>query len=174
FQSNGAIASWLPLFLFVVLFGLSMDYHVFILSRIKELVDRGVPTAKAVEQGIRTTAGTVTAAAIVMVGVFAIFAGLRLLMIKQMGFGLAVAVLIDATVIRAVLLPSTMKLLGERNWYLPRRLEWLPSLAIESGPVPRPSGVAATNGPAVLDAPVLALDTDLRSSQPERVKAGRP
>src|SRR5215203_7022855 len=107
FQTNGAITSWLPLFLFVVLFGLSMDYHVFILSRIKELVDRGVPTAKAVEQGIRTTAGTVTAAAIVMVGVFALFAGLRLLMIKQMGFGLAVAVLIDATIIRAVLLPST-------------------------------------------------------------------
>ncbi|MBD0283615.1 MAG: MMPL family transporter [Thermoleophilaceae bacterium] len=129
FHSNGAIASWLPLFLFVVLFGLSMDYHVFILSRIKELVDRGMPTAQAVERGIRTTAGTVTAAATVMVAVFAIFAGLREISVKQMGFSLAVAVLIDATIIRAVLLPSTMKLLGEWNWYLPRWLQWLPSLA---------------------------------------------
>jgi uncharacterized membrane protein YdfJ with MMPL/SSD domain len=171
FQSNGAIASWLPLFLFVVLFGLSMDYHVFILSRIKELVDRGMPTAQAVEQGISTTAGTVTAAAIVMVGVFALFAGLRLLMIKQMGFGLAVAVLIDATIIRAVLLPATMKLLGERNWYLPRWLEWLPSLAIESGPAPRPAAVATGNGAVVVEAPVPQLDTELRAP-PERVTAG--
>jgi RND superfamily putative drug exporter len=132
FTSNGAIASWLPLFLFVVLFGLSMDYHVFILTRIKELVDRGMPTAQAVEQGIRTTAGTVTSAAVVMVAVFAIFAGLRILAVKQMGFGLAVAVLLDATIVRAVLLPSTMKLLGEWNWYLPRWLQWLPSLAVES------------------------------------------
>jgi uncharacterized membrane protein YdfJ with MMPL/SSD domain len=129
FKSNGAIASWLPLFLFVVLFGLSMDYHVFILSRIKELVDRGMKTEEAVEQGIRTTAGTVTAAAIVMVAVFAVFAGLRELSVKQMGFGLAIAVLIDATIVRAVLLPATMKLLGEWNWYLPSWLQWLPSLA---------------------------------------------
>ena len=132
FRSNGAIASWLPLFLFVILFGLSMDYHVFILSRIKELVDRGMPTEQAVEQGIKTTAGTVTSAAIVMVAVFAIFGTLRELDIKQMGFGLAIAVLIDATVIRGVLLPSTMKVLGEWNWYLPSWLEWLPSLASES------------------------------------------
>jgi uncharacterized membrane protein YdfJ with MMPL/SSD domain len=132
FRSNGAIASWLPLFLFVVLFGLSMDYHVFILSRIKELVDRGMPTEEAVERGIRTTAGTVTSAALVMVAVFAIFAGLREISIKQMGFGLAVAVLIDATIIRAVLLPATMKLLGKWNWYLPRWLEWLPTLAPEA------------------------------------------
>ena len=132
FTSSGAIASWLPLFLFVVLFGLSMDYHVFILTRIKELVDRGMPTTQAVEQGIRTTAGTVTSAAFVMVAVFAIFAGLRVLAVKQMGFGLAVAVLIDATIVRAVLLPASMKLLGEWNWYLPRWLRWLPSLAIES------------------------------------------
>jgi uncharacterized membrane protein YdfJ with MMPL/SSD domain len=134
FESNGAIAAWLPLFLFVVLFGLSMDYHVFILSRVKELVDRGVPTTRAVEQGIRTTAGTVTSAAIVMVAVFAIFAALRILPIKQMGFGLAVAVLIDATVVRAVLLPATMKLLGEWNWYLPRWLQWLPGAAGEGRP----------------------------------------
>jgi RND superfamily putative drug exporter len=173
FASNGAIASWLPLFLFVVLFGLSMDYHVFILTRIKELVDRGVPTTQAVEQGIRATAGTVTAAAIVMVAVFAIFAALRVLAIKQMGFGLAVAVLIDATIIRAVLLPATMKLLGDWNWYLPHWLQWLPSLAIESGPAPRPAAAAAGNGAVVVEALAPQFDTELRS-QPERVKAGYP
>ena len=134
FNSNGAITSWLPLFLFVVLFGLSMDYHVFILSRIKELVDRGMKTEHAVSYGIRQTAGTVTSAAIVMVAVFAIFATLRTIDMKQMGVGLAVAVLIDATVIRAVLLPAAMKLLGEWNWYLPSWLEWLPSLSAEGAP----------------------------------------
>src|SRR5581483_12089787 len=126
FHSNGAIASWLPLFMFVVLFGLSMDYHVFILSRVKELVDGGMTTEEAVSRGIRQTAGTVTSAAIVMVAVFAIFGTLRTIDMKQMGVGLALAVFIDATVIRAVLLPATMKILGEWNWYLPRRLEWLP------------------------------------------------
>jgi RND superfamily putative drug exporter len=131
FTSNGAITSWLPLFLFVVLFGLSMDYHVFILSRVKELVDRGMKTEEAVSQGIRQTAGTVTSAAVVMVAVFAIFATLRTIDMKQMGIGLAVAVLIDATIIRAVLLPAAMKLLGDWNWYLPRSLEWLPSLSPE-------------------------------------------
>jgi RND superfamily putative drug exporter len=139
FESNGAVTSWLPLFLFVVLFGLSMDYHVFILSRIKELVDRGMKTEEAVERGIRMTTGTVTAAAVVMVAVFAIFVGLRSLDVKQMGFGLAVAVLIDATIVRAVLLPATMKLLGEWNWYLPKWLEWLPRF----GPEGRPSETAA-------------------------------
>jgi putative drug exporter of the RND superfamily len=131
FHSNGAVVTWLPLFLFTVLFGLSMDYHVFILSRVKELVDRGVPTDEAVARGIRTTASTVTSAAAVMVAVFAIFASLRTLDIKQMGVGLAVAVLLDATLIRGVLLPAAMKLLGDWNWYLPRWLEWLPSLAPE-------------------------------------------
>ena len=119
FKSNGGIASWLPLFLFVLLFGLSMDYHVFIVSRIKELVDRGMPTEEAVQRGIVTTAGTVTSAAIVMVAVFAIFGTLRQIDLKQMGFGLAVAILLDATIVRAVLLPSTMKLLGKWNWYFP-------------------------------------------------------
>src|SRR5262249_55726617 len=147
FRSNGAITSWLPLFLFVILFGLSMDYHVFILSRIKELVDRGTPTEQAVERGIKTTAGTVTSAAIVMVAVFAIFGSLRELDIKQMGFGLAVAVLIDATVIRGVLLPSAMKVLGEWNWYLPRWLEWLPSLAVESPSEPDTVEVPAAAEP---------------------------
>ena len=131
FHSNGAVVTWLPLFLFTVLFGLSMDYHVFILSRVKELVDQGVPTDEAVERGIRTTASTVTSAAAVMVAVFAIFASLRTLDIKQLGVGLAVAVLLDATLIRGVLLPAAMKLLGDWNWYLPRWLEWMPRLNIE-------------------------------------------
>ena len=134
FHSNGAITSWLPLFMFVILFGLSMDYHVFILSRIKELVDGGMPTEEAVATGIKRTAGTVTSAAVVMVGVFAIFVTLRTLDIKQMGFGLAAAILIDATLVRAVLLPAVMKLLGDWNWYLPRWLEWLPRFDWESGP----------------------------------------
>ena len=134
FHSNGAIVTWLPLFLFTVLFGLSMDYHVFILSRIRELVDRGHSTEEAVERGIRSTASTVTSAAFVMVAVFSIFATLSTLDIKQMGVGLAVAVILDATIIRGVLLPATMKLLGKWNWYLPRSLQWLPRLNADSAP----------------------------------------
>src|SRR5437868_3835425 len=148
FHSNGAVVTWLPLFLFTVLFGLSMDYHVFILSRVKELVDQGVPTDQAVERGIRTTASTVTSAAAVMIAVFAIFASLRTLDIKQLGVGLAVAVLLDATLIRGVLLPAAMKLLGEWNWYLPRWLEWLPSLSPEGAPAekaPEAPAVPASN-----------------------------
>jgi RND superfamily putative drug exporter len=133
FRSNGAIVSWLPLFLFTVLFGLSMDYHVFVLSRVRELVDRGFSTDEAVSRAIRTTAGTVSSAAAVMVAVFAIFASLRTLDIKQMGVGLAVAVLVDATIVRGVLLPASMKLLGDWNWYLPRWLGWLPRLEFERG-----------------------------------------
>ena len=102
-----------------------MDYHVFIVSRVKELVDGGADTGEAVERALTRTAGTVTSAAIVMVAVFAVFAGLRTLDIKQLGVGLAIAIFLDATVVRAVLLPATMKLLGEWNWYLPRRLAWL-------------------------------------------------
>ena len=119
FQSNGGIAFWLPIFMFVILFGLSMDYHVFILSRIREAYDRGMTTEDAVAHGIKTTAGVVTSAALVMVGVFAIFATLPIIDMKEMGIGLAAAVLIDATIVRAVLLPATMKLLGDWNWYLP-------------------------------------------------------
>jgi uncharacterized membrane protein YdfJ with MMPL/SSD domain len=142
FHSNGTIVAWLPVFLFSVLFGLSMDYHVFIVSRIKELHDRGASTAEAVSQGIRTTAGTVTAAAAVMVAVFAIFASLPMLDIKQVGVGLAVAVLVDATVIRSVLLPATMKLLGDRNWYLPHWLSWLPHVHLEGRRAPRVAELA--------------------------------
>ncbi len=138
FESTGAIVSGLPLFLFVVLFGLSMDYHVFILSRIREAYDRGLPTEAAVAHGVRATAGTVSAAAFVMVAVFSIFVTLSAADMKQFGFGLAAAILIDATIVRAVLLPATMKLLGRWNWYLPSWLDWLPRLSHEraaAGPV---------------------------------------
>jgi uncharacterized membrane protein YdfJ with MMPL/SSD domain len=131
FEYTGGVSSFLPMFLFVILFGLSMDYHVFILSRIREGYDRGLSTEEAIAHGIKTTAGVVTSAAIVMVGVFAIFATLSMLFLKQFGVGLAAAVLIDATIVRAVLLPATMKLLGDWNWYLPRWLEWLPRLGHE-------------------------------------------
>jgi RND superfamily putative drug exporter len=122
FTSNGAIVSWLPLMLFVILFGLSMDYHVFVVSRIREAVQRGVPTRQAIEQGIVSSASTVSSAAIIMVAVFAIFATLSIVEFKQLGVGLAAAILIDATVIRAVVLPSLMRLLGEANWWAPRFL----------------------------------------------------
>jgi uncharacterized membrane protein YdfJ with MMPL/SSD domain len=136
FHAYGGIAYWLPIFMFVVLFGLSMDYHVFILSRIREAYDRGMSTDQAVGHGIKTTAGVVTSAAIVMVGAFAIFATLPLVDMKQLGVGLAAAVLIDATIVRAVLLPASMKLLGDWNWYLPRWLEWLPQLEHERSAEP--------------------------------------
>jgi RND superfamily putative drug exporter len=122
------IINWLPLFLFVILFGLSMDYHVFILSRIREGYDRGLSTRDAISEGIRSTAGVVTSAATIMVFVFLCFVPLSLISLKQVGLGLAIAVLLDATIVRAVLLPAAMQLLGDRNWYLPRWLEWLPSL----------------------------------------------
>src|SRR4030095_11177978 len=128
---KGPIAAWLPLFLFVVLFGLSMDYHVFILTRLREAFDRGMSTSDAVANGIKSTAGTVTSAAVVMMAVFSIFATLSALDMKQMGVGLAVAVLIDATIVRAVLLPATMKLLGDWNWYLPSWLGWMPRVSPE-------------------------------------------
>jgi uncharacterized membrane protein YdfJ with MMPL/SSD domain len=128
FTSTGSITAWLPLFLFVILFGLSMDYHVLILTRVRELFDKGMTTQEAVSEGIKGTAGVITTAALVMVGVFAMFATLPSVEMKQMGVGLAVAVLLDATIVRGVLLPSTMSLLGDRNWWLPRRLGWLPKV----------------------------------------------
>ncbi len=138
FQSFGGITSWLPLFLFVILFGLSMDYHVFILSRIREAVDRGMKTDDAVAFGIKQTAGVVTSAAVVMVAVFSIFGSLSMVEFKMMGVGLATAVLIDATLVRGVLLPAAMKLLGEWNWYLPKRLNWLPRVSHEHA-LPEPA-----------------------------------
>ena len=135
---SGGIESFLPIFLFVILFGLSMDYHVFIISRIREGVDHGLSTDDAVAHGIKITAGVVTSAALVMVLVFSVFATLSFDMLKQLGVGLAAAILIDATIVRAVLLPASMKLLGDWNWYFPSWLEWLPRIAPETEPEPIP------------------------------------
>jgi uncharacterized membrane protein YdfJ with MMPL/SSD domain len=142
FSDTSGVTPVIPMLLFVILFGLSMDYHVFIVSRIREVFQGGADMDEAISAGIKSTAGVVTSAAVVMFAVFSVFATLSLLMFKQFGVGLAVAILIDATIVRGVLLPATMKLLGERNWYLPRWLEWLPRLepeepvAPEAPPVP--------------------------------------
>ncbi|GGX51678.1 MMPL family transporter [Streptomyces fructofermentans] len=135
-EGVGAIITWLPLFLFVILFGLSMDYHVFVVSRIREARLRGLTTRDAIQHGVVTTAGVVTSAAVIMVAVFAIFGTLSMQSMKQMGVGLAAAVLIDATIIRGVLLPAVMALLGERNWYFPRWLNRLPDLTHDESPEP--------------------------------------
>ncbi|MEO6715114.1 MAG: MMPL family transporter, partial [Mycobacteriales bacterium] len=122
---------FVPVIIFTILFGLSMDYHVFILTRIKEARDRGLSSDAAVARGIAITSGTVTSAAAIMVAVFAVFVTLQLYVIKQIGLGLAVAVFLDATVIRTVLLPASMRLLGDWNWWLPGFLRWLPHVTIE-------------------------------------------
>jgi RND superfamily putative drug exporter len=145
FEATGIVESWLPLFLFAILFGLSMDYHMFVLGRIKEAYEKGASNEDAVSIGIKATAGTITSAAAIMVAVFSIFAFMRLLGMKQFGVGLGVAILIDATVIRSILLPASMKLLGDLNWYLPSWLEWLPKIKMEEGSggpleVERPAG----------------------------------
>jgi RND superfamily putative drug exporter len=134
FIQTPAIEAWIPLFLFCVLFGLSMDYHVFLLSRIREHYDQTGNNQEAVATGLQSTAKIITGAALIMVAVFAGFASGRLVMLQQVGFGLAVAVLLDATVVRSVLVPASMVLLGDRNWYLPRRLGWLPALHVEGLP----------------------------------------
>jgi putative drug exporter of the RND superfamily len=131
FQQVEAIEAWLPLMLFSILFGLSMDYHVFLLSRIREAYDRTGDNTESVAYGLRTTASIITGAAIIMVAVFTAFAAGRLSMLQQMGFGLAVAVFMDATIVRSILVPASMKLLGDRNWYFPRWLEWIPRLHVE-------------------------------------------
>ncbi len=143
-QDVGGVIDWLPLFLFVVLFGLSMDYHVLILSRIREGHAEGLRTADAVAEGLKSTAGVVTSAAIVMVAVFSIFIALPEIVYKQLGVGLAAAVLIDATVVRAVLLPSAMTLLGEWNWYLPALPSWraVPGTPVRRGRVLRAADAA--------------------------------
>jgi uncharacterized membrane protein YdfJ with MMPL/SSD domain len=140
---TGAVVAWLPLFLFVILFGLSMDYHVFVVSRIREARMRGLTTKGAIEHGITTTAGVVTSAAVIMVAVFAIFGTLSMQSMKQMGVGLACAVLIDATVIRGVLLPAVMTLLGERNWYLPRWMRRMPDFTHDESALPQPPAPSA-------------------------------
>jgi uncharacterized membrane protein YdfJ with MMPL/SSD domain len=131
FTQVQAIESWLPLFLFSILFGLSMDYQVFLLSRIREEYDKTGDNSEAVAYGLRTTGGIITGAAVIMVAVFAAFASGRIAALQEMGFGLAVAVFLDATIVRSVLVPSAMKLLGDRNWYLPKWLQWLPKVDVE-------------------------------------------
>jgi putative drug exporter of the RND superfamily len=133
FQRTEAIEAWLPLFLFSILFGLSMDYQVFLLSRIREEYDKTRDNTEAVAYGLRTTAGIITGAALIMVAVFTGFASGRLGPLQQMGFGLAVAVFMDATIVRTLLVPATMRLLGDTNWYLPRWLQWLPQIKVEGG-----------------------------------------
>ena len=153
FTSYGAIVPWVPLFVFVFLFGLSMDYHVFILSRIRELRGRGMSTPDAVVGGIASSAGVVTSAALIMMAVFSIFATLALVSLKMLGVTLTAAVLIDATVVRGILLPACLALLGERSWYLPRWLRWLPGRPVvpfePAGPAAGPALVPGTAGPAV-------------------------
>ncbi len=131
---SGVIESWVPLFIFTILFGLSMDYHLFILTRIKEARDRGLGSREAVARGISVTSGTITSAASIMVVVFAVFVTLKFTFIQQLGLGLAVAVFIDATIIRSVLLPASMTLLGDWNWWMPRVLDWIPRITIEGDP----------------------------------------
>jgi RND superfamily putative drug exporter len=131
FTQVDAIEAWLPLFLFSILFGLSMDYQVFLISRIREEYDKSRDNSEAVAFGLRTTGGIITGAAIIMVAVFAGFASGRLTSLEQMGFGLAIAVFLDATIVRSILVPSAMKLLGDRNWYLPGWLQWLPKVDVE-------------------------------------------
>lgn len=154
----GAIESWIPLFVFVVLFGLSMDYNVFVVSRIKEAHDGGSSTQDAIAHGIRATAAVVTSAATIMVAVFAVFGTLSLQQFKQLSVGLAVAVLLDATIVRGVLLPSVMSVLGDRNWYLPR---WLGRMRRTNPPEGPSTGkqLMPTSAPRV-PVPAVALTSD--------------
>jgi len=131
FHTSDAIEAWVPLFLFTVLFGLSMDYHIFLLSRIKERYEATGDNTGSVAFGLGSTGAIITGAALIMVAVFGGFAIGDLVMFQQLGFGLAAAVILDATIVRSVLVPSTMELLGSRNWYLPRWLQWLPSVRVE-------------------------------------------
>lgn len=141
FQQTDVIEAWIPLFLFAVLFGLSMDYHIFLLSRIKERYDITSDNDESVAFGLGSTGAIITGAALIMVAVFGGFAAGDLVMFQQMGFGLAAAIILDATIVRSVLVPATMKLLGDRNWYFPRWLEWLPEIHIEGRPVDLPQPV---------------------------------
>jgi RND superfamily putative drug exporter len=143
FQQVDTVEAWIPIFLFAVLFGLSMDYHVFLLSRIRERYLATGSNAESITHGISSSGRLITGAALIMVAVFGGFAAGQLVMFQQMGFGLAVAVLIDATLVRGVLLPATMRLLGDLNWHLPKALDWLPHVSIE-GPAPVGEGASAT------------------------------
>lgn len=151
FQQTPTIDAWIPIFLFCVLFGLSMDYHVFLLSRIREHYDQTHNNRESVAVGLQSTARIITGAAAIMVMVFSSFAAGRLVTIQQMGFGLAVAVLLDATIIRSILVPSSMALLGRVNWYMPRWLHWLPDLRVEGNAVPHAQPAVALVGEPALE-----------------------
>jgi RND superfamily putative drug exporter len=148
FQRAPVIEAWLPLMLFTILFGLSMDYHVFLLSRIRERFDQTGDNKGSVAFGLRSTANIITGAALIMVAVFSSFALGEMVMFQQIGFGLGIAVLLDATIVRMVLVPSAMELLGDRNWYLPRWLEWVPDLRVEGTRAHAPEALEATPGRA--------------------------
>ncbi|MEU2976294.1 MMPL family transporter [Streptomyces hirsutus] len=168
-EGVGAIITWLPLFLFVILFGLSMDYHVFVVSRIREARLRGRTTRDAIQHGVVTTAGVITSAAVIMVAVFGIFGTLSMQSMKQMGVGLAAAVLIDATVIRGVLLPAVMALLGERNWYLPKWLHRMPDLTHDESPTGAGAGAPVAKG-GVDQGSGRGTGTDHGADEGERVR----
>jgi uncharacterized membrane protein YdfJ with MMPL/SSD domain len=147
FRLTGVIESFVPIFMFTILFGLSMDYHLFILTRIKEARDKGYDSNSSVAQGIAITSGTITSAAAIMVVVFAVFVTLQIIIVKQLGLGLAVAVFVDATIIRCILLPASMRLLGDWNWYMPKFLRWIPVITIEGEPEDEPATSASTTEP---------------------------
>jgi RND superfamily putative drug exporter len=150
-KQTAVIESWVPVFIFTILFGLSMDYHLFILTRIKEARDHGLSSNKAVAQGISVTSGVITSAASIMVVVFAVFVTMQLVIIRQLGLGLAVAVFFDATVIRCILLPAVMRLLGDWNWYIPALLNWLPRITIEAEEAGESAGVQPGASPTKPD-----------------------
>ena len=154
FQESPVIESWLPLFLFAILFGLSMDYHVFLLSRIKERYDETGDNGASVAYGLRRTAGMITGAALIMVAVFAGMASGDLVTFQQVGFGLAVAIILDATIIRMVLVRASMELLGDWNWYLPGWLGWLPRVNVEGEGLVSAVSVADTRAAAESPAPI--------------------
>jgi RND superfamily putative drug exporter len=151
FRQVEKIDAWVPLFMFSVLFGLSMDYHVFLLSRIRERYDQTGVNVDSVAYGLRVTAGMITGAALIMVAVFGGFAMGELSMFQQMGFGLAAAVILDATIVRSILVPASMRLLGDLNWYFPRWLEWLPKIAVEGRPEHEELRPAAPEGVVAAD-----------------------
>jgi RND superfamily putative drug exporter len=166
FRQVEVIEQWVPLFLFSILFGLSMDYQVFLLSRIKEDYDRTGDARASIASGIGSTAGIITGAALIMVAVFAGFAAGDLVMFQQMGFGLAVAVLLDATLVRVLLVPAAMTLLGRWNWYLPRWLAWMPRLSIEGGPAGAPGAGGSLDGTGTMPdaAPAISARHDDRAA----------
>jgi RND superfamily putative drug exporter len=141
------VEAWAPAMIFTILFGLSMDYHLLILTRVKEARDRGLSSTDAVVKGIAITAGTVTSAAAIMVCVFGAFFTIQLAIMQELGVGLAVAILVDATLVRSLLLPSLMKLLGEWNWWMPRFLRWVPRITIEGEPEELLGGGLDQDGP---------------------------